>query len=174
MSVLASSHGRYIRRYEREIISRVKCLEKIEWTSKGGAWTKFFLEKPYLYKKDIVIIICGGNELTKLSPKIVKANLVKLAQGAKCHSDLVLIFSLWPRDGENSAYQQKVEQLNSMMFEVYPRENAQVNGIVFYRWDKRVYTTTVDGTHLTEGGYRRAALCIASALLWSANNVFCC
>ena len=65
VSVRASSHGRYIRRYEKEIISRVKCLEKIEWTSKGGAWTNF-LEKPYLYKKDIVIIICGGKELTKL------------------------------------------------------------------------------------------------------------
>ena len=94
--------------------------------------------------------------LTKLSLKIVKANLVKLAEGAKRHSDLVLIFSL--REEENCAYQQKVKQLNSMMFDVYPRENAQVNGIVFYRWDKWVYTTTVDGTHLTEGGYRRAAL----------------
>ena len=41
VSVRASSHGRYIRRYEKEIISRVKCLEKIEWTSKGGAWTIF-------------------------------------------------------------------------------------------------------------------------------------
>ena len=57
--------------------------------------------------KDIFMIKCGGNDLTKLLRNTVKANLVKLAEEAKRHSDLLAIFSLWPPDGENSAKQQE-------------------------------------------------------------------
>ena len=103
MSVLTNSPGRYIKRYENEIISGVKCIEETEWTSKGGALKFFFQKKPkYLYMKDIFMIKCGGNDLTKLLRNTVKANLVKLAEEAKRHSDLLAIFSLWPPDGENS------------------------------------------------------------------------
>ena len=107
MSVLTNSPGRYIKRYENEIISRVKCIEETEWTSKEGALNFFSDKTKYLYVKDIFMIKCGGNDLKKLLRNTVKANLVMLAEDAKRHSDLVAIFSLWPPDGENSAKQQE-------------------------------------------------------------------
>mgnify|MGYP001804329372 CR=1 FL=1 len=57
--------------------------------------------------EDIFMIKCGSNDLTKLLQYTVKANLVKLAEEAKRHSDLLAIFSLWPPAGENSAKQQE-------------------------------------------------------------------
>ena len=47
----------------------------------------------------------------------------KIVEIKKTHFDLVVICSLWPREQENYAYQQKEGLLNAMILEVFSRKS---------------------------------------------------
>ena len=141
----------------------------ISFRCQGGARAPFVAVPSNQSTYDIIVFVIGSNDLGDGKGIVILYNELigyanQYVEGAYCIR--VLIMTLLPRSDND--YMERMRQFNRMLTS---NSNDRVIG---WHWSKKMarYMQLKDAVHLTDFGYRKAAMYLASPIFYFCKPTF--
>ena len=161
MLIVGDSHTRRLAAHRSQICRRVESIQ-LSFLHRGGVGIQYGIDRTEEARlRDIVIIMLANG----MSIPTVIRQLEDLANGLLRHgAQHVVITAIWPR--QNRLFNDRARQVTEQLSETY-RNHPR---ITLWLTERRLSMMTIDGVHLRPNAYRRAAIYIASCIIWVIRN----